>query len=188
MKLINPLTHESEIRDSFSKSLLNRNKEIIKIQENYLPCYLFKLEFRSAKKTKSLYVICDAVRAKVRRVNWPQSFHSNSRDFPDYALDQDRALRRVKEELKWGAMTSRLKIKKKYRLDEVSELGKIGYPFWIVYFKRRRRYNFLVYDALSGKREDFFGKDIFLELFGLANDASSKASTNTQPDIDIWRK
>lgn len=188
MKLINPLTNESEIRETFKKSILSRRKDIVKIEQNYLPCYLFNLVYKSAAKTKTLYVICDAVRAKVRRVSWPQSFHSSRVDFPDYALDEEKALKRVREEFKWGGLTSQLRIKKKYRLDEVSGLGKFGFPFWTVYFKRRGRYNFVMYDALSGKREDFFSKDIFLELFGLTNGSFSRASTDKPPAIDTGQK
>lgn len=121
-------------------------------------------------------------------MSWPQPFHSSRVNFPEFALDEQRALKRVKEEFNWGGLTSRLRIKKKYRLDEVSGLGKVGYPFWIVYFKRRGRYNFVVYDALSGEREDFFSKDIFLELFGLTNGSFSKASIDKLPAIDTGQK
>ncbi len=188
MKLINPSTNESEIRKTFRRSVLNRRKDIVKIERNYLPCYLFNLVYKSDKKTLTIHVICDAVRAKVRRVSWPQPFHSSRVDFPDYALDQERALKTVKEEFRWGGWSSQLRIKKKYRLDEVNRLGKIGYPFWIVYFKRRERLNFVVYDALSGKREDFFSKDIFLELFGLTNGSFSRASIDKPPAIDTGQK
>lgn len=184
MKLINPSTNESEIRGTFRKYVFNRRKEIVKIEQNYLPCYLYKVVYKSAKETKDLYVICDAVRAKVRRVSWPQPFHNSLKDFPDFTLDEERALKRIKEQFRWGGLTSQLRIKKKYSLDEVMELGRIGYPFWIVYFKRRGRYNFVVYDALSGKREDFFSKDIFLELFGLVNGAFSRASIDKRPATD----
>lgn len=188
MKLIDPLTNESEIRVAFKKSLLNRRKSIVKIEQNYLPCYVFNLVYKSKKETKTLHVICDAVRAKVRRMSWPQPVHSSRGEFPDHALSQERALKAVKDEFRWGGWTSPFRIKKKYHLEEVNPLEKIGYPFWVVYFKRRGRYNFIVYDALSGKREDFFGKDIFLELFGLTNDSFSRASIDKPPAIDTGQK
>ena len=167
MKVILSQTDEKAIRDSFQKSLFNRSKSIIKIRENYLPCYLFELNFKSPKKNKKVVVICDALKGKIRRIKWPQSCQFTSPEINNFYLNQANALCKIQNELKWFSFSAGLHLKKKYHLERVVCLGQIGYPFWLVYFKKKGKYNFSVFDALSGKKEDFFGRDIFLAYFGL---------------------
>lgn len=167
MKILSSQTDEMKIRESFSKTFFNWRKRIVKVAKFDLPCYLFELEFRSSNKVKRLYVICDAHKGKVRRVDWPRPCHSITGNLEKFSLDEAQALKRVKEEFRWFSFSSGMRGKRKYHLEEVMSLGCLGYPFWIIYYKRRGRYNFSVYDALSGKKEDFFTRDIFLGLFGL---------------------
>ena len=167
MKVILSQTDEKAIRNSFQKSLFNRNKSIIKIRKNYLPCYLFELNFESQKKNKKVFVICDSLKGKIRRINWPQSCQYSSPEINKFYLNETNALYKVQDELKWFSFSAGLHLKKKYRLESIVCLSQIGYPFWLVYFKRKGKYDFSVYDALSGKKEDFFGRDIFLAYFGL---------------------
>ncbi len=81
-------------------------------------------------------------------------------------MDEEEALEKVKEQVRWLSFRFGLRIQKKYSLESVVPLGKIGYPFWLIYYKKNGAYNFVVYDGLSGKREDHFAKEIFLELLG----------------------
>jgi len=167
MKVIYPQIDESRVTAVFRNRPFNRKKKIIKVESNYLPCYLFELRFKSKRGVKNLAVICDGLKGKVRRIEWPQPLSSSSIDSPATVLDEVTALEKVKEQVGWLSFRFGLRIQKKYRLDSVNPQGKIGYPFWIVYYKRNGAYNFLVYDGLSGKKEDYFAKDIFLEFFGL---------------------
>lgn len=191
MKIIHPQTDEREIRHSFNKSPFNRKKQIVKVEEKYLPCYLFELCFRSAKKTKKIFVICDGLKGKVRRMSWPQPYYFSMRHLENLSLDEETALKKVKEELRWFSFLTGLRIKRKYHLEEVVSHEEVDYPFWVVYFNRRERYNFSVFDALSGKKEDFFGREIFLQGLGLqekSSDVFSRASTNRQQAIDKGQK
>ena len=167
MKVIYPQIDESEVRAVFRKRPFNRKKKIVKVEANYLPCYLFELRFKGRRGVKTLVIICDGLEGKVRRIEWPQPLSSSSLDSPATVLDEAAALEKVKEQMRWVYFRFSLKIKKKYSLEAVHPLGKIGYPFWIVYYKKNNSYNFLVHDGLSGKKEDHFAKDIFMELFGL---------------------
>ncbi len=167
MKVILSQIEEKVIRASFQKSVINRRKTIIKIRESHLPCYLFELNFTSSRKNKTVFVICDALKGKIRRLNWPQPCRFYHPEMNKFYLTEAEALAKVQDELKWFPFLPGLHLKRKYRLAKTVFLGQVGYPFWLVYFKRRGRYDFAVYDALSGKKEDFFGKDIFLAYFGL---------------------
>lgn len=167
MKILSVQTDENKIRRSFTKSFFNRKKEIVKIKEHDLPCYLFELLFKCLNKEKRLYVVCDALKGKVRRISWPQPHRQENLTLENFSLDEMQALKRVQEEFSWFSFSSGLRIKRKYHLARVTQLGRVGYPFWTVYYKRRGKYNFSVYDALSGKKEDFFTREIFLALYGL---------------------
>lgn len=167
MKVIYPQIDESKVRAVFRKRPFNRKNKIIKVEANYLPCYLLELRFKSKRGIKTLAVICDSIEGKVRRIEWPQPLSSSSLGSPATVLDEAAALEKVKEQIRWLSFRFGLRIKKKYSLEAVNPLGKIGYPFWIVYYKKNGAYNFLVYDGLSGKKEDLFAKDIFMEIFGL---------------------
>lgn len=187
MKVLLPRTDEREIRHSFGKGSFRRKRQIVKIEEHDLPCYVFELHFRSSIKTKKIFVICDGLKGKVRRLSWPQTYSSSLRHNEDFSVDEETAVKKVKEELRWFSFLTGLRIKRKYHLEEVVAHGEVGYPFWVVYFKRKGKYNFSVYDALSGKKEDFFGKEIFLQVLGLqekSNDVFSKASINKRRAID----
>ncbi|NIM91322.1 MAG: hypothetical protein GTO17_10290 [Candidatus Aminicenantes bacterium] len=167
MKVIYPQIDESKVRAVFRKRPFSRKNKIVKVEANYLPCYLFELRFKGRKGIKTLVIICDGLKGKVRRIEWPQLLSSSSLDSPATVLDEVEALEKVKEQVRWITFRFGLKINKKYSLEAVHPLGKIGYPFWIVYYKRNGAYNFLVHDGLSGKKENHFAKDIFMELFGL---------------------
>lgn len=167
MKVIYPQVDESNVRSVFRKRPFNRKSKIVKVEANYLPCYLFELRFKGRRGVKTLVIICDGLKGKVRRIEWPQPLSSSSLDSPATVLDEAAALEKVKEQIRWLTFRFGLKMKKKYSLEAVRPLGKIGYPFWVVYYKKNDAYNFLVHDGLSGKKEDLFAKDIFLELFGL---------------------
>jgi hypothetical protein len=169
MKSIYPQTDESRIRQVFQRPLINKNKKVIKIRAHHIPCYLFQVTFTGQKGDRAIHVICDGLRGKVRRIHWPQALYSLRGESAEIqmSLDEKNALDRVKREIQWFSFPSGLKIGKKYSLKSVRLLMVIGYPFWIVYFTKNSAYDFSVYDALSGKKENFFGRDIFLELFGL---------------------
>lgn len=191
MKIIHSQTDEREIGLSFRKSPFHRKKQIVKVEEHSLPGYLFELHFRSSKKTKKIFIICDGLKGKVRRISWPQNHSSSLRPSEDFLLDEETALKKVKEELRWFSFLTGLRIKRKYHLEEVMAHGEVRYPVWVVYYKHKGKYNFSIYDALSGKKEDFFGKEIFLQILGLqqkSNDVFSKASTNRQRAIDKERR
>ena len=167
MKVIYPRIDESRVRGVFRRRPFNRKKKIVKVEANYLPCYLFELRFKSRRGVKTLEVICDLLKGKVRRIEWPQPLSSSSLNSPQNVLDEEEALEKVKEQVRWFSFRFGLRIQKKYSLESVNLLGKIGYPFWVVYYKKNGAYNFFVYDGLSGKKEDYFAKDIFFELLGL---------------------
>lgn len=165
MKVIYPQIDESQVKKIFQRKLLNRKKNIMKIQVHYLPCYLFELCFQSKTGVKTIDVICDGLRGKVRRILWPQPVHPDNENLEKMVLDERTALEKVREETRWFSFRFDLRIRRKYRLESVVSLGKVGYPFWVVYYKKNGLYNFSVYEGLSGKKEDLFGKDIFFELF-----------------------
>lgn len=167
MKVIYPQIDESKVRIVFQKRPFKGKKKIVKVEANYLPCFLFELRFKSRRGEKTLAVICEALKGKVRRIDWPQPLSSSSIASPETVLDEVKAFKKVKEQIRWLSFRFGLRMQKKYSLESVNLLGKIGYPFWVVYYKKNGAYNFLVYDGLSGKKEDHFAKDIFLELFGL---------------------
>ena len=167
MKIILPQTDEKIVREYFQNSFFHRQKRIIKLRWNYLPCYLFELNFVSQKKQKRVFIICDALKGKIRRINWPQPYQLAPPEINSFRLDERDALHKVKEEVRWISFSSGLPLRKKYHLERINCLGRVGYPFWLVYFKKKGKYNFSVFDALSGKKEDFFGRDIFLAYFGL---------------------
>jgi len=167
MKIIYPQTDESQVRSLFQRRIFNWKKRIVKVETNYLPCYLFQVKFKSKRGDKTFEVICDALKGKVRRISWPQPLSSSGLNSQKAVLDEAAALEKIKEEVRWFSFPFGLKIQKKYSLESVIPLGKVGYPFWVVYYKKNNCYNFFIYDGLTGKKEDFFAKDIFLELFGL---------------------
>jgi len=167
MKIIYPQINESEVEAVFRRWPFNRKKKIVKIESSYLPCFLFELQFKSQRGLKNFAVICEGFKGKVRRIEWPQPLSSSSLDSPKTVMDEAKALEKVQEQIRWLSFRFGLRIQRKYSLEAVNFLEKIGYPFWIVYYRKHGTYNFLVYDGLSGKKEDHFAKDIFLELFGL---------------------
>lgn len=167
MKILASQTDRRQIKESFRKSFFNRKKEIVRIEERHIPCYLFELLFRSSRRERRIHVVCDALRGKVRRVDWPQAFVPELELSDGAALDEAQALKRVGDEFRWFSFSSGLRVRRKYHLEEVVSRGKLAYPFWVIYYRKKERYNFSVFDAISGKREDFFTREIFLDLFGL---------------------
>lgn len=168
MKVIVFQASETQIRELLEKkSLFRRKKEVVKLEKQFLPCYVFELFFRGKNEEKRVFVLCDGLHGKVRRIIWPQSLVESDENLPKFMLDEQAAHKRVNEEAQWTLFPLRLRMKRKYRLVSARKITQVGFPFWIVYFKKREHYSFSVFDGISGKAEDAFGREIFLEVFGL---------------------
>jgi hypothetical protein len=82
MKVVYPRLDESAVREVFRRRIFNRKKKIVKVEENYLPCHIFQLNFHSKSGARSLNVLCDGYKGKVRRIDWPQTLTSSRVDPP----------------------------------------------------------------------------------------------------------
>lgn len=176
MKVINFQASEIQIRELLKKKFLfRRRKEVVKLEKRFLPCYVFELLFQGEKAEKRVFVLCDGLLGKVRRIIWPQLLVESEERLPKFILDEEAAHKRVNEEAQWTLFPLRLRIKRKYRLVSARKIAKVGFPFWIVYFKKRGQYSFSVFDGVSAKAENTFGREIFLEVFGLREKSGSSS-------------
>jgi hypothetical protein len=53
------------------------------------------------------------------------------------------------------------------RAEKISEGRRIFYPFWIGYFRKRGRYDFIVLDAVSGEIQGIKMRKVFMKAFRL---------------------
>jgi hypothetical protein len=60
-----------------------------------------------------------------------------------------------------------LRTRSALQAEKISEAMKIFYPFWVGYFMKRGRYDFIVLDAVSGEIQGIKMRKVFLKAFRL---------------------
>jgi hypothetical protein len=83
----------------------------------------------------------------------------------DFAQSPSVARETAIQEYRWLLLEHGLRDKHMVSLQEISEPGRVHYPFWVAYFKRRGSYDFKALDAVSGEVQGIKMRKVFLAAF-----------------------
>ncbi|MCD6454741.1 MAG: hypothetical protein J7L62_05505 [Candidatus Aminicenantes bacterium] len=148
MKIIPPLKEKGE-----KEPLPFLKREII-----YAPFYLFEVEYTGGKK---LYFGVDAVKGKTSTIE--NQIIDIAEDFK--GSPGIRKIEREKaEEIAMLEARFPVGIFFKKRLEKLRYLDLLLYPFIVYYKKGKKGYDIDVYDAITGKKENLFAKEIIVEI------------------------
>jgi hypothetical protein len=84
-----------------------------------------------------------------------------------FELSPAEAERFVLSEYRAFLLEHGLRTRSAPQAEKISEGRRIFYPFWIGYFKRRGRYDFMVLDAVSGEIQGIKMRKVFMKAFRL---------------------
>lgn len=89
------------------------------------------------------------------------------RIFCDFEISPADAGKIVLSEYKAFLLEHGLRMRSALHTEKISEGRKIFYPFWIGYFKKRGRYDFIALDAVSGEIQGIKMRKVFMKAFRL---------------------
>jgi hypothetical protein len=177
-----PKISEQEARNIFSNkkkfssfkfkkiSLSPERAEII-----YLPFYLFDIVVKKeAKEKNETYSLEQKVTLSVDGLLGHSVFYAvddlaveNNREpkVCDFSLSLSEAERIAMSEYKTLLLEHGLRTHSFSETEKISVGRKIFYPFWIGYFKKRKGYDFIALDAVSGEIQGIKMRKVFMRAF-----------------------
>lgn len=146
---------------------LTRNREIIKVEILYLPCYIFFVQIESSKKGISSEQVCiDGIQGQFaffkggKLVEKPLE---KSRIY-DFVISQNEAKKIAFEDYRRELLKQSLKKKVDATVKTIQFDKEIHYPYWIGYFHRKGALDFEVVDGISTERQGAKMRPIFVNL------------------------
>ncbi len=144
---------------------LKKKRRLEKIELFLLPSFIVDVQVTSANTTKRQSFCIDAVlgsfafyeMSTAKPLVMPEfrtcPFFLSENDVRDQAIDDYRRY----------LLRTSLKMRFTFRIDNIVEVRKIYYPFWIGYFKRKGKIDFDVIDALGGEHQGAAMRPVFIK-------------------------
>ncbi len=131
-------------------------KSYLKKEILYLPFYLFKASYSSSH----ILFMVDALRGKISRLD--EEVMEKGGDFQGnfpHRISPEQAKQIVLSEARFPAG-----IFSGIRLESLEYQGKILYPFLVYYLRKKSGYDIKVFDAVTGRGENFFARELIIEV------------------------
>lgn len=122
-----------------------------KVELIYFPYYLFKISVVTDSSTRDVSVACDGVLGTVAFMEMEQLDFLADVDAPrfEFRLAAEEARQNALDECRWMLIKNGLHRKNAPRLDAVTEVRRLYYPYWIAYYKKRWGSDFNAVDGIS---------------------------------------
>jgi len=144
---------------------LKKKRHLDKIELFLLPSFIVDVQVTSANTTKRQSFCIDAVLgsfAFFEAATVTSSLITDFRTCPFFLNENDVRDKAVDDYRRYLLRTS-LKMRFTFRIDNIVEVRKMYYPFWIGYFKRKGKIDFDVIDALGGEHQGAAMRPVFIK-------------------------
>ncbi len=170
-----PKISKQEAADIFSQkkkfSLSNLKKaslSVEKVELVFLPFYLFDVLVELPHKQKVTLSVDGLLGHSVFFVKDDLELESGTKKTVcRFELSEREAEKIVMSEYRAFLLEHGLRTRSVPRAEKISGGRKIFYPFWIGYFTKKGRYDFIALDAVSGEIQGIKMRKVFLKAFRL---------------------
>ncbi|MDZ7261753.1 MAG: hypothetical protein ONB05_06585, partial [candidate division KSB1 bacterium] len=144
-----------------------RKATLLRVELVFLPCYLFTILLNQNREEREIQVTIDGIQGSfalfqdrgIQFTDRPEAeffkFQLSSQEAREKALEVCRG-----QLIRWG-------FRKRHpsQIKGVVEQKKVGYPYWVGYFKRKEAYDFKLIDAVSGSLQGIPMRRLLLVAF-----------------------
>jgi len=122
-----------------------------RIELIYFPYYLFELSLLVKGGKQSVFVASDGVLGNLVFLEMETLEFVEQADAPrfDFHIDIEKARAKVLDEYQWILVKHGFHRKNPPRLEAVTDMKRLYYPYWMAYYKQRKGYDFKAVDAVS---------------------------------------
>lgn len=168
-----PRVSEGEALAHFSKrrGLTFRRPQPVRLEVVYVPVYLLAARISDSRdgKQREVLVAVDAIAGNVRRLDHRVELSRSSPPPPGDlfapAVPLEDALARAAEEVPWLVLPVALKHNRRFPVDQLSLVDRLGYPYWVQHLRRGRYRDFRALDGSSGTLVGAAGRAVLLKAF-----------------------
>jgi hypothetical protein len=170
-----PRISEQEAANIFSEkkkfSLSNLKKKSLSVKRVelvYLPFYLFDIFVQLPRKQKVTLSVDGLLGHSVFFIKDDLDVERGTKNAVcSFGLSLDDAQKIVLGEYKAFLLEHGLRTRSAPQTEKISRGRKIFYPFWVGYFTRKGRYDFIASDAVSGEIQGVKMRKVFMRAFRL---------------------
>ena len=136
-----------------------------KVEVCYLPHYLFTIKLQWKRDVTAVDAAVDALLGHF--AHWEQKglnmevAKEGGGEIP-FSLSREAAEQKLREQYRWTLITSAMKTRKRFEIQEIIAGPRVYYPFWTGYYRVRGKWRFEVLDAVSGMRQGGKVRDALL--------------------------
>lgn len=132
----------------------------------HFPFYLFEATVKTEKTEKKSSVAVDGVSGSFCFLRLTDVTFCEEGDLSiRFEIREDEARSIAGTEYKGEIMRYGLLGKRSAELKTIGNGERIGYPFWVCYFRKTDKYHFQVLDGISGRMEGMRMHPVFLQAF-----------------------
>lgn len=157
----------SQRKAFLSKRYSRRSLLLKKIEKIYLPYYLFDVVVTGKSGDQKVTLAIDGLVGNTTFFDTDGLTYTEETDDPlcDFDLDQDEAQKMVAHHYGGMVLEQNARTREVSSIKEIIPLGKIFYPFWVGYFRKKGGYDFHAVDAVSGERQGVRMRKVFMHAF-----------------------
>jgi len=139
----------------------------LQIELMYLPYYIFEATIEDRGETRNAFYSVEAIQGAVVPFSPMTEVYAESTGIliRDFVLSKERAEDKVAAHLRGVVLGQSMKLKRTVSVTHIEYKQKLQFPFWVVYFQKKEKYDFKAIDAISGEFTPLSMRPVFLNIF-----------------------
>lgn len=122
-----------------------------KIELVYFPYYTFRISLSVEGKQREIFVASDGVLGDFAFLETDALDRVEETDAHrfDFQIDMEQAKTKVLDEYKWLLVKHGFHRKNPPKMEAITDIERLYYPYWVAYYKKRKGYDFKAVDGIS---------------------------------------
>jgi uncharacterized protein YkuJ len=139
----------------------------LQLELMYLPFYIFEVTTEDRGEARNALFSADGIQGAVVPFSPVIEVYAESTGIRirDFVLSKERAEDRIGAHMKGLALEQSMKLRRTISVKRIEYKQKLQFPFWIVYFQKKEKYDFKAIDAISGEFTPLTMRQVFLNIF-----------------------
>ena len=139
----------------------------VRLEMIYMPFFIFEITLEEKDRLHQVLFSADGIQGNVAPFSPESEVYTYETDCQtyDFVISKDVAEKRVTEFSRGLVLEHGLKFNRNTSVKQIAFKQNIYFPFWIIYFQKKGRYDFKAIDAISGELTPITMRQVFLNVF-----------------------
>lgn len=144
---------------------LKKKRYLEKIELFLLPSFIVDVQVSVHHKSSTQSFCIDAVLGSFAFFDLPEAPHRPTSSFRTcpFFLDAQTVQKKALDEYRRYLLRTSLKMRYTFNIEKIMGTRRIYYPFWIGYYKKRKKIDFDVIDAVGGEHQGAAMRPVFIK-------------------------